>query len=83
MRNSSQSHDGIHLKIIPTLLEMFLRHLSYFCRKAFYEDCDKIIKFSNFKCGLVSRFNNFQDTTTELGSKDTFLKTWNSLLNYN
>ena len=80
---SSQSHDGIHLKILPSLLDLFLRHLSYYRRKAFNEACDKINEFSNFKYNLVSRFNKLQDTATELGSKYTFLKTWNFLLNYN
>ena len=28
-------------------------------------------------------FNKLQDVSTKLGSKDTFLKTLNSLLNYN
>ena len=79
----SQSHDGIHFKILPTLLEVFLRHLSYCLGKAFNEGYDKINEFSSFKCNLVSRFNKFQDTVTELSSKDTFLRTWNSLLNYN
>ena len=83
MGNSSQLHDGVHLKILPTLLELFPRHFSYCHRKSFYEGYDKINEFSNFKCNLASRFNKLQDTATELGSKDTCLMTWNSLLNYN
>ena len=31
----------------------------------------------------VPRFNKLQDTATELGSKEIFWRTWNSLLNYN
>ena len=83
MRISFQSHDGISLKALPTLLEVFLRHLSYWRRKAFNEVYDKINEFSNFKYNLISRFSQLQDTATELDSKDTFLRTWNSLLNYN
>ena len=63
----SQPHDGIHLKILHTLLEVFLRHLSYCRRKALNEAHDKINEFSNFKYNLVSRFNKLQDTATELG----------------
>ena len=82
MGTSSQSHDGIHLKILPTLLEVFLRHLSYCREKTFNETYDKINEFPNFKNNLVCQFNKIQDTATQLGSKDTFLRTWNSLLNY-
>ena len=83
MRILSQLHDGIHLKILPTLLEVFLRHLTYCRGKAFNEAYDKINEFSNFKYILVSWFDKLQDTATELGSGDTFLRTWNFLLNYN
>ena len=76
MRASSQFHDGVQLKILPTLLEVFLRHLSYCRRKAFHDDgYDKINEFFNFQCNLVSRFNKLRDTVTELSSKETFLKT--------
>ena len=71
---SSQSHDGIHLKILPTLLKVLVGHLSYCCRKGFYEGYDKINEFSNFKCNLF-QFSNPYDTTTELYSRDTFLRT--------
>ena len=57
--------------------------LSYCRRKAFNEVYDKINEFSNFKHNLVFRFNKLQDIATELGSKDTFLRIQNSLLNYN
>ena len=80
---SSQSHDGIHLKTLPTLLEVFLRHLSYWRRKTFNKAYDKINEFSDFKYNLISRFSKLQNTATELSSKNTFLRTWNSLLNYN
>ena len=60
---------------------VFLRHLSYCRRKAFNNDYDKINKFSNFKCNLVSRSNKLEDTYIELASDDTFLRTWDSLLN--
>ena len=68
MRTLSQSHDGVHLKILVTLLEVLLRHLYYCCRKAFHEDAyDKIIELSNFKCNPVSRFNKLRGTATDLG----------------
>ena len=63
MRTSSQSHDGIHLKILLTHFEVFLRHSNCYS-KTFYESYDKIYKFSNFKCDLVSQFNNLQDPAT-------------------
>ena len=50
--------------------------------KAFNEAYDKINEFSNFKYNFVSWFNKLQDTATELDSKDIFLRTWSSLLNY-
>ena len=84
MGASFQSHDGIHLKILPTLLEVFPRHLVYCHREVFHEDgYDKINEISNFKCSLTSPFSKFRDTTVELGSKGTFLRTWNPLLNNN
>ena len=49
--------------------------------KAFNDAYNKINEFSNFKYNLVSRFNKLQDTAPELGSKDTFLRTWDSRLN--
>ena len=82
METSSQLHDEIHLKTLPTLLELFLRYFSYCRRKAFNEAYDKINEFSNFKYNLVSRFNKLQDNAAELGSNDTFLRIWNSLLKY-
>ena len=69
-------------KILPTLLEVFLRHLSYYHWKTFNEAYYKINEFSNFKYNLVSQFNKLQDTATELGSKSASLRTWKSLLNY-
>ena len=73
---SSQSHNGIHLKILPTLLEGFLRHLSYCCRKAFNKAYNKINKFSlNSTSSKILLINQIK--------KDTFLRTCKSLLNYN
>ena len=74
MGTSSKSQDEINLKILPTLSEVFLRHLSYCRRKAFNDAHDKINEFSNFKYNLVSRFNKPQDTATELGSKGNFFE---------
>ena len=83
MGNSFQLHDGVHLKLLPTLLEVFFIYRSYGSRKVFYEGYGNINKFSNFKCNLVSQFNKPRDTTTNLRSKNAFLMIWNSILNYN
>ena len=82
MRVSVQTHESIHLKTLHTLLQVFLRYLSYCRSKAFNEVWDEINKFSNFKFNIFSRLNKLQDTATELDSNKTFLRTWNSLLNY-
>ena len=75
MGASSQFYAGIELKILPTLLEVFLRHLSYCGRQAFHDDgYDKINEL--FECNLVSCFNKIRDTATKL-------KIWDSLLNNN
>ena len=72
---SSQFHGDIHLKILPTLMKVFLRHISYCRRKTFHEDGhDRINKLSNFKCNFDSPVNKIRDTATELDSKDI----WNS-----
>ena len=53
--------------------------------QAFYKnEYDRINELSYFKCSLASRISKLsRDTSIELGSKCTFLKTWNSLLNNN
>ena len=52
--------------------------------KACHEDgYDKINELCNFKCNLVSRFNKLRDTADDLGSKKTFLRTWNFILSNN
>ena len=38
MGTSCHTHDGVKLEILPTLTEVFLRHLSFCRRKEFYED---------------------------------------------
>ena len=84
MGSSSHFHDGVKLEILPTLVEVFLRHLSFCRRKAFYEDgYNKINELSNYKGNLISRFNVMREMSTELGSKRSFLNRWNSLLNIN
>ena len=84
MGNSSHSHDGVKLEILPTLIKVFLRHLSFCRRKAFYEDgYNKIHELSNYKGNLISRFNVLCEMSTELGSKKSFHRKWNSLLNIN
>ena len=34
----SQFHDGVDLKILPTLVYVFLKYITYCRREAFYED---------------------------------------------
>ena len=62
----SQFYDGVHLKILPTLLEVILMHLFKACHEDGY---DKINELSNFKCSFVSFFNKLRDAANELGSK--------------
>ena len=82
MGASSQFHDRVHLKIILTILEVFLSNISYYRRKAFYEDGYKeVIKLPSFN--LASCINKLRNTAIELGSKDTFLKSWDTLLSNN
>ena len=51
MGGSSQFYDDIQLKILPTLLQLFLRHPSYHSKKAFHDDgYDKTNELFNFKC---------------------------------
>ena len=84
MGASSQFNNFVDLKILPILLEVFLSHLSYRRRKIFHDDgYGKINQLFNFNCNLLSPFNKLRDTATELGSKETFLKTSNYLLNKN
>ena len=81
---SPHTHDGVKLEILQTLIEVFLRHVNFCRRKAFYGDgYDKISELSNFKGNLVSGFNKLKDMPVELGSKESFLRKWNSLLNTN
>ena len=62
------------------LLSYILRSVS----QGFYKDgYDKMDELSFFKCSLTSCINKHRDTVFELSSKDTFFKTWNSLLNSN
>ena len=62
-------HD-MKLEILPALIEVFLRHLSFCRRKAFYEDgYNKSYELSNYKGNLISRFNALKDMSIALGSK--------------
>ena len=84
MATSSRTHDGIKLEILQILIEVFLRHVNFCRRKAFYGDgYDKISELSNFKGSRLSRLNKLKDMSVELGSKESFLRKWNSLLNTN
>ena len=73
MRTKSLFHNSIHLKILPTLIEVFLRHIIYCQTKAFYEnEYDKINELWNFKWNLASHINKIRDGAIELGSRDLF-----------
>ena len=88
--------DGVLLQIFLDLWEVFLRHyiakrkalmkmdkdIFISAKRGFDEDgYEKINKLSNFKCSLASRISKLRDSAIELGSKNTFLKTLNSILN--
>ena len=45
--------------------------------------CPRCKELFNFNCNFVSCFNQLKETATELGSKETLLMTWNSLLSNN
>ena len=82
MATSSHTHDGVRLEILQTLMEDFLRHVTFCQGKAFYGDgYDKIQELSNFKRNLISHFKKLRAIFAELGSKESFLRKWNSLLN--
>ena len=75
MGMSCHTHDGLKLDILLKLIEVFLRNLSFCRRKAFYDDgYSKIHELSNYKGNLISRFNTLRDISTEMGSKESFLK---------
>ena len=81
---SFRTYDGVKPEILQTLIEVFARHINFCRRKTFYGDgYDKISELSNFKGNLFSRFNKLKDMSVELGSKESFLRKWNSLLNTN
>ena len=70
-----KTHEDVRLEILPTLIEVFLRRLSFCRRKAFYEDeYNKINELDNYKGNLISRFKTLKDKTIELGSKKILFK---------
>ena len=84
MASFDRTHEDIKLEIFPTLIEVFIRHLFFCRRKAFYEDgYDKINELDNYKGNLISKFKNLKDKTAELSSKQSFLKKWEPLLDQN
>ena len=84
MATSSHTHDCLKLEILQKLIEVLLRHITFFQRKAFFGDgYDKIQELSNFKGKLVSYFKKLRAISVQLGSKESFLRKWNSLLNTN
>ena len=84
MGSFDKTHEDVKLEIFPTLIEVFIRHLSFCRRKAFYKDgYNKINELDNYKENLISRSKNLKDKTAELGSKQSFLKKWKPLLDQN
>ena len=80
----NKTHEDVKLEIFPILIEVFLRHLSFCRRKAFYKDGYKNInELDNYKGNLISRFKTTNDKAIELGSKKSFLKKWELLLDWN
>ena len=68
-----RTHEDVKLEIFPTFIEVFIRHLSFCRRKAFYKDgYNKINELDNYKGNLISRFKTLKDKATELGSKQSF-----------
>ena len=84
MNLSYRTYEDVRLEILPTLIKVFLRHLSFCRRKAFYEDGDnKINELDNYKGNLISRFKILKDKAIEFGSTKFFLKKWRLLLDKN
>ena len=78
---SFTTYEDVRLEILSILMEVFLRHLSFCRRKAFYEDgYNKINELDNYKGSLISRLKTLRDKAMELGSKESFLKKWKFLL---
>ena len=76
-----KTFEDVRLEIYPILIEVFLRHLSFCRKKAFYEDrYNKINELDNYKGNLISRFKTLRDKAMKLGSKESFLKKWKFLL---
>ena len=76
-----KTHEDVKLEIFPTLIEVFIRRLSFCRRKAFYKDgYNNINELDNYKGNLISRFKNLKDKIAELGSKQLFLKKWKPLI---
>ena len=69
-----QFHYGIHSEIHPTLRNIF---------QAFYKDEYDRINELSYLMQYCFTCCKLRDTAIELGSKYTFFKTWNSLLNSN
>ena len=81
---ANKTHEDVKLEIFPILIEVFLRHLSFCRRKAFYKDgYNEINELDKYKGNLISRFNTLKDKAIELGSKKSFLKKWELLLDRN
>ena len=84
MNLSYKTYEDVRLEILPTLIKVFLRHLSFCRRKAFYEDGDnKINELDKYKGNLISRFKTLKDKAIEFGSTKFFLKKWRLLLDKN
>ena len=81
---SSYTHNSVKLEMLQTLIEVFLRYVTFCRRKTFYGDgYDKIQELFNFKGNLVSHFKKPRAMSVDLGSKESFLRKSNSFLNTN
>ena len=72
MATSPHTHNDVKLEILQTLIEIFLWHINFCQRKAFYgKGYDKIAELSNFKGNIISRFNKLRNISVELGCKES------------
>ena len=72
MATSPHTHDDVKLEILQTLVEIFLWHINFCRRKAFYrKGYDKIAELSDFKENLISRFIKLGNISVELGSQES------------
>ena len=73
MGTTSQFHIGVHLKTVATLMQVFLRHITYVEGKPFMKmNMTNISELPNFKCNVAFHISKIRDTAIELGSRGSF-----------